>query len=98
MLTLPRHGDHHAGSHAFGDNSPNACTEYTKQEASSLQDKLGRQLGPEWTLSREGPSRSTVYYIPTHKAIDLANNVFGFNGWSSSIKEYHIDFVGSVMV
>lgn len=32
-------------------------------------------------------------YIEGWKAIDLANEVFGFNGWSSTIVRMDVDFV-----
>jgi DNA repair and recombination protein RAD52 len=34
-----------------------------------------------------------VHYLAAEKAINLANQVFGFNGWSSSIQNVQIDFV-----
>jgi len=34
-----------------------------------------------------------MHYIEGHKAIELANKIFGFNGWSSSIVEMTTDFV-----
>lgn len=36
-----------------------------------------------------------LYYLPAEKAINLANEVFGFNGWSSSIRDTTIDFVST---
>src|SRR2546430_12119910 len=37
--------------------------------------------------------RSKVHYLAAEKVINLANEVFGFNGWSSSIQQIQIDFV-----
>jgi len=34
-----------------------------------------------------------VHYIAAEKCIALANDVFGFNGWSSSIQNIQVDFV-----
>jgi len=34
-----------------------------------------------------------VHYLAADKVISLANEVFGFNGWSSSIRNIQIDFV-----
>lgn len=34
-----------------------------------------------------------MHYIAAEKCIALANEVFGFNGWSSAIKEIQVDFV-----
>ena len=50
-------------------------------------------MGPEYISSRTGPGGQKVHYLSAEKVINLANNVFGFNGWSSSIKVITIDFV-----
>lgn len=67
--------------------------EYTAQEIATLQSRLEKQLGPEYISSRAGPSGQKVHYLAAEKCIQLANEVFGFNGWSSSIKETQVDFV-----
>lgn len=54
---------------------------------------MNKRLGPEYIATRAGPGNSRVAYLPAEKAINLANEVFGFNGWSSSIQNIQIDFV-----
>jgi DNA repair and recombination protein RAD52 len=68
-------------------------SEYTAQEIATLQSRLEKQLGPEYLSSRPGPSGQKVHYITADKCITLANEVFGFNGWSSSIQNIQIDYV-----
>lgn len=34
-----------------------------------------------------------MHYLAAEKCINLANEVFGFNGWSSAIKDVTVDFV-----
>jgi DNA repair and recombination protein RAD52 len=68
-------------------------SEYTAQEIATLQSKLEKQLGPEYISSRQGPGGGKVHYVAAEKCIQLANEVFGFNGWSSQIKEVQVDFV-----
>lgn len=58
-----------------------------------MQSRLDKQLGPEYISNRAGPGGSKVHYLAADKAISLANEVFGFNGWSSSIQNIQIDFV-----
>ncbi|KAL9092517.1 MAG: hypothetical protein Q9165_004321 [Trypethelium subeluteriae] len=67
--------------------------EYTAKDIATLQSRLDKQLGPEYISSRPGAGGSKVYYLAAEKAINLANEVFGFNGWSSAIKNVQIDFV-----
>jgi recombination DNA repair RAD52 pathway protein len=38
-------------------------------------------------------SKGTVSYLETWKAIELANQILGYNGWSSSIVEITQDYV-----
>lgn len=54
--------------------------------------RLDKQLGPEYISSRAGPGGSRVHYLTAEKCIGLANEVFGFNGWSSSIQNIQVDF------
>ncbi|KJR84584.1 DNA repair and recombination protein RAD52 [Sporothrix schenckii 1099-18] len=68
-------------------------SEYTAQEIATLQSRLEKQLGPEYLSARSGPSGQKVHYIAAEKVITLANEVFGFNGWSSSIQNIQVDFV-----
>jgi len=58
-----------------------------------LASELRKQLGPEYISSRPGASGQRVHYLAAEKCINLANEVFGFNGWSSSIQSTQIDFV-----
>lgn len=90
-------GDQHKPNGSTTSNpfeeQPPRITEYTAQEIATLQSRLDKQLGPEFISSRAGPGGSKVHYLAADKAISLANEVFGFNGWSSSIQNIQIDFV-----
>lgn len=70
-----------------------AVSPYTAMEIATLQAKLDQQLGPEFISSRPGAGGKKVHYIQADKCINLANQVFGFNGWSSSITNTEVDFV-----
>lgn len=68
-------------------------SEYTAQEIATLQARLDKKLGPEYISARPGAAGQKVHYLSADKCINLANEVFGFNGWSSSIQTIQIDFV-----
>ncbi|KAJ9659311.1 DNA repair protein rad52 [Neophaeococcomyces mojaviensis] len=94
---MPAPGDQHkpngiSTSNPFEEQKPH-ISEYTAQEIATLQARLNKRLGPEYISTRSGPGGSKVAYLPAEKAINLANEVFGFNGWSSSIQNIQIDFV-----
>lgn len=90
-------GDQHR-SNGTGTTNPfddpkSRMSEYTAQEIATLQSRLDKQLGPEYISSRPGAGGKKVHYLAAEKVISLANEVFGFNGWSSSIQNVQIDFV-----
>jgi len=67
---------------------------HTAQQIATLQAKLNKKLGPEFISQRPGPGgQGKLTYAEGWKIINLANEVFGFNGWSSSITSLAIDYV-----
>ncbi|KAJ5747800.1 uncharacterized protein N7511_009496 [Penicillium nucicola] len=104
---IPSVGDQHRGGPAniIMPNTTGATTanpfeepqrrinEYTAQEIATLQSRLDKKLGPEYISARPGAAGQKVHYLAADKCINLANEVFGFNGWSSSIQTIQIDFV-----
>ncbi|SCV74366.1 BQ2448_6798 [Microbotryum intermedium] len=60
------------------------------------QRMLNKTLGPEFISNRSGPSGSKLTYIEGWKVINLANEIFGFNGWYSSVKELTVDYIDFV--
>src|SRR5579862_4006076 len=98
LITSRSPGDQHRdvpkGANPFEEANPHISA-YTAQEIATLQSRLEKQLGPEYISSRPGAGGQKVYYLAGEKCINLANEVFGFNGWSSSIRDIQIDFVGT---
>ncbi|KAL3450733.1 hypothetical protein BJX65DRAFT_270023 [Aspergillus insuetus] len=104
---MPAVGDQHKGGpatitmpNATGvvtknpfEESPSRLNQYTPDEIAALQARLEKKLGPEYISSRPGAAGQKVHYLSADKCINLANEVFGFNGWSSSIQNIQIDFV-----
>jgi DNA repair and recombination protein RAD52 len=69
-------------------------SEESAVKVATLQAKLNKQLGPEYISTRPGPSGGPkLTYAEGWKIINLANEVFGFNGWSTSIINLATDFV-----
>lgn len=88
-----RPGDQHSSiANPFEEAKPR-ISEFTAIEIATLQSRLEKQLGPEYLSARSGPSGQKVHYIAAEKCIALANEVFGFNGWSSAIQNIQVDFV-----
>lgn len=77
--------DIHVASHHLTDSL---------EKMQRLGNLLSMRLGPEYLSTRQGPGGSKLTYLEGWRAISLANEVFGHNGWSSSVKDISIDFVG----
>jgi recombination DNA repair RAD52 pathway protein len=95
ILITCRPGDQYRSGNIqnpFEETTPRV-SEFTAQEIATLQSRLNKQLGPEYVSTRPGAGGGKVAYLAAEKAINLANEVFGFNGWSSSIQQVQIDFV-----
>jgi len=70
-----------------------SISEETARKIATLQVKLNQKLGPEYISQRPGPGGGPkLTYVEGWKIINLANEVFGFNGWSSNIVNQSTDF------
>ncbi|XP_041111387.1 DNA repair protein RAD52 homolog isoform X2 [Polyodon spathula] len=82
-----------------GCSKPSMCfgqSQYTAEEYQAVQNALRQKLGPEFISSRQAGGGQKVCYIEGHKVIGLANEMFGYNGWSHSITQQNVDFVDLV--
>ncbi|BEI93236.1 uncharacterized protein CcaverHIS019_0508640 [Cutaneotrichosporon cavernicola] len=78
----------------FGTPGPAQFTTWSEEKVATMQARLQRQLGPEYVTQRAGHGGGgKLSYIEGWKVINLANEVFGFNGWSSSITRLQTDFL-----
>jgi DNA recombination protein Rad52 len=69
------------------------CNQYNDSEQDRIQQLLERKLAAEEIATRAGPKGVKLAYIETHRAIELANFVFQYNGWSSSIQNITQDYM-----
>lgn len=65
----------------------------TAMKIAALQAKLNQQLGPEYISTRPGGGGAKLVYAEGWKIINLANEVFGFNGWCSNLVSLTTDFI-----
>ena len=64
----------------------------TEMKLAALQAKLNQKLGPEYISTRPGGGGMKLTYTEGWKVINLANEVFGFNGWSTAVVNVTCDF------
>ncbi|XP_063141968.1 DNA repair protein RAD52 homolog isoform X13 [Rattus norvegicus] len=68
-------------------------SQYTADEYQAIQKALRQRLGPEYISSRMAGGGQKVCYIEGHRVINLANEMFGYNGWAHSVTQQNVDFV-----
>jgi len=66
--------------------------EYTQSEKSAISSLLEQKLGADEVTFRTGAGNQSVGYLETWRAIELANEIFGYDGWSSSVINLSQDF------
>ncbi|XP_074490349.1 DNA repair protein RAD52 homolog [Sebastes fasciatus] len=66
---------------------------YTAEEHQAVHRALRQRLGPEYISSRMAGGGQKVCYVEGHRVIGLANEMFGYNGWSHSISQQNVDFI-----
>ncbi|KAM0420870.1 hypothetical protein ACHAPT_011400 [Fusarium lateritium] len=89
---MPAPGDQHTTVTNPFEEPRQRVSEWAAKEIATIAAKLDKQLGPEYISARAGPGGTKVHYLTAEKCITLANEVFGFNGWSSSIQNIQVDF------
>uniref|UniRef100_A0A3Q3WWY9 RAD52 homolog, DNA repair protein n=1 Tax=Mola mola TaxID=94237 RepID=A0A3Q3WWY9_MOLML len=67
-----------------------SCCAYTAEEHQAVHDALRQKLGPEYISTRVAGGGQRVCYIEGHRVISLANEMFGYNGWSHSITQQDV--------
>lgn len=65
---------------------------WTGPQSHSVGKRLNKNLGPEFVSYRPAPGGGRVAYLEGWKAINLANDTFGFNGWSTEIRTLTVDY------
>ncbi|KAJ2084314.1 DNA repair protein rad52 [Coemansia sp. RSA 988] len=66
---------------------------FQTEVAERMQSLLRRKLGPEHISTRQGMGNMRLSYIEGWRIISIANEIFGFNGWRSSIQSLNVDFM-----
>ena len=66
---------------------------FTEEEEQQIENALRKKLGPSFISQRPAGGGQKVAYIEGWKATQLANDIFGFNGWSHSVINCSVDFV-----
>ncbi|XP_052832398.1 DNA repair protein RAD52 homolog isoform X1 [Octopus bimaculoides] len=67
--------------------------QFTAEEHDAIQKVLRQRLGPNFISQRIGAGGQKLAYIEGWRLINLANETFGFNGWSHSVTQQTVDFV-----
>lgn len=61
-----------------------------------IATELNKRLGPEYISYRIGFGNIQIAYLEGWAAINIANRIFGYNGWSSEVKQISIDYIDEI--
>lgn len=83
----------------FCKNTPNKFQMAQKPSPPSqrtfthISKELNKRLGPEYISYRQAFNNTHIAYIEGWTAINIANRIFGYNGWSSKLRQIKIDYI-----
>ncbi|GAA6055932.1 hypothetical protein NBRC10513_004960 [Rhodotorula toruloides] len=77
----------------FTPNSLTGMSDEAQERHAKMQAMLNKSLGPEHITSRPGGGGTKLSYLEGWRAINIANEVFGYNGWFTDIKYLEADFI-----
>lgn len=66
---------------------------FSDAEEDAINKALSKRLGPNFISQRPAAMGQRVAYIEGWRLIELANTIFGFNGWSHTVTSTNIDFI-----
>lgn len=61
---------------------------FTSKQRQKISEQLDKSLGPEYLSVRPGFGNAQLTYVEGWLIISIANSIFGFDGWSSKIKNF----------
>lgn len=74
------------------NNQQNSKRQFSSSESEDIQANLTRPLDVDNVQFRSNGTGGNVAYLEGWRAINLANEIFGFNGWSSEILQIKTEF------
>lgn len=77
-------------------SSPLGRSPWNPRQRDQISYHLSQQLGPEYIAYRQGNGGIRVPYLEGWKVINLANEVFGFDGWTSEVMSQSMDYLDEV--
>lgn len=75
---------------------PYGSAQFDKAEQENIQRTLNYPLEREDVSSRRGFGGKNLSYITGGRVIQKANEIFGFNGWSTSIIDLSVDYCDKI--
>ena len=72
---------------------PQNRASFSAAEHEAVENALRKRLGPNFISSRPAAGGQKVVYVEGWKSVSLANEIFGFNGWSHTVTHTNVDFV-----
>jgi len=75
-----------------GNETSKEQTQFTEEETIYIKDQLNTKIELDHVSFRQSAT-GPLSYAEGWRVLNLANNIFGFNGWSSQILSFTTDFI-----
>lgn len=69
-----------------------------QREHDKIRNLLQRSLDKTFISERLGPGGKLLNYIPASHIINIANYIFGFDGWSTEVKSFKENIVSIQLI
>lgn len=89
---MPYNGFQHKANGVNSYPSNASGSGFSVEEGKRIRETLSRNLGPEFVSKRDGPGGYKLHYLEGWKIVNLANEVFGFDGWNMDVRDYTVDY------
>src|SRR3989338_6219290 len=66
---------------------------YSQDERIVMSQVLEKKLGPHQVVVKQGHWNRSLHYIQDPLSVQLANNIFGTNGWKCEILQVHVESI-----
>jgi DNA repair and recombination protein RAD52 len=84
----PAHAPVHAAP--FGQRA------YTSEQSARLAHLLSQDVMVDDIAHRKGASNTQLSYLEGHKVVEIANNIFGPDGWSCTVEDVTVRYMDAV--
>jgi DNA repair and recombination protein RAD52 len=75
-----------------GTRSPPVTPSFANRSSATTTSRLNEAIPAREVSKRVGPGGKALYYLQGWQAIQVANEIFGYGGWSNALQSFDVDY------